>query len=149
MLLAIFAEILSVSVNNRSSVVIQTSLDNFVHWQYKHDAKFFSQSLKPFSCRPIRNWLRIRVVLGTLNLTKIRAVKQFLEAHNLCTLSGCFKGLRFVLVDHRAFVAGPIGLQQRCSNCTTHDLSPYFLTICPSNYQSEHPQHKPEFSLCP
>ena len=102
-LLAVLTEVLAIGINHRGSVVVHTSLGDFVHRQHHDHACFFSDALETLSRRAIGDVLGIAVVLDILHLTKVRAVKEFLETDDLGTLLGRIVTSSFVLVNHRVF----------------------------------------------
>jgi hypothetical protein len=119
-LLAELAEVTAVGVDDGSRVVVDAGLDDLVHRQHDHHAKFLGDGLEPLRRRSVGDRLGVVVELGVLHLAEVRAVEQFLEADDLGTLGGGIAGGRLVLVDHRLLVPGPIGLQQRRLDSPRH-----------------------------
>ena len=58
-LFTVLAQIATVCINNGCSVVVQTWLHNFVHWQHEHHVQLFCKSLKTLCSWTVWNWLGV------------------------------------------------------------------------------------------
>ena len=102
-LFAVLAEVFTIRINHCRRVVVHARLGDFVHRQHHNHSGFFGDALKTLSGRAIGDVLGVAVILDVLNLTKVRAVKEFLKTDDLGALLGRFVTSRFVLVNHRVF----------------------------------------------
>ena len=73
-------------VDHGGGVEVVTGVDRLVHRQHHHHAELLGQSHEPLGGGTVRDVLGVLVVLGVLDLTEVRAVEQFLEAHHLDAL---------------------------------------------------------------
>ena len=110
-MLAVLTKISAICINNSRGIVENTWLLFFIHWQHHDHVQFFGQFLKSLGGRA-GDGLGVFVELGILDLAKIRAVEQLLEANHLGPLSRGLSGVILMCCDHGFFVAGPIGLDE-------------------------------------
>src|SRR3954447_7384118 len=73
-LFAELAEVLAVGVDDRRGVVIDAGLLMLVHRQHHHHPELLGDARELLRRRPVRDQLRVAVVLGVLHLAEVRAV---------------------------------------------------------------------------
>src|ERR1035437_5136485 len=121
MVLAVLAQIRAVGVDDERGVVEDALLFDLVD-RHDEDHTGFARELAHHLARWTRDGLGVREARRVLHLTEVRTVEQLLETEDLSALTGGLAGEGHVGLDHRLFVAGPLGLYERCA----HDVRSTF-----------------------
>src|SRR6266567_2330197 len=133
MMLAVFAEVAAVGVNNRGSIEIHAGHLDFVYGHDKNHLIFLRELLHCRNGGTIGNFLGQFVPASLLFGAEIRAVEKFLEAEDLNFLLGGVGNQTLVLGDHlfpdvskRVIFRGPftLGLNQATADDTGHATPP-------------------------
>src|SRR5487761_276224 len=111
--LAVLAQVAAVGVDHRGGVVVDAGLLLLVNRHHQHHPGGPGERDHPLDRPALRYLLRQPVVLGVLDLAEIRSGEDLLKAQHLRPLAS--RPLRSArrVVDHRANLAGPLGLHQR------------------------------------
>ena len=118
--LAVLAQVGPVGVDHRRGVEVETVVFFLEDGDDEHHPGFFGEVLHPAGSRAVGDWLGVVEVLVLLHLAEVGAVEKLLEAHHLYALPGGLPGVLDGLFDHRFLVAGPLGLDDGCSDNVRH-----------------------------